>query len=100
MDWVKGVKEADDEVIVSKTGAKTKMARRDWSKPLHESGRSLFGVPKRRMARIDWPGKSGGRFWAGKNLKAHLNSKHKTFIVLFPLLSLHNVQISVDISEN
>ena len=63
-------------------------------------GGRFLGASKRRMARIDWPGKSGGRFWAEKNLKAHLNSTHKTFIVLFPLLSLHNVQISVDISEN
>ncbi len=43
MDWAKGAKEADDEAVVSKTGAKTGMARLDWSKPLHESGRSLFG---------------------------------------------------------
>ena len=54
MDWAKESKEADDEAVVSKTGAKAGMARRDWPKPLHESGRSLFGVYKRRMARIDW----------------------------------------------
>jgi len=52
MDWTKGSKEADDEVIVSKTGAKAGMVRRDWPKPLHESGRSLFVVSKRRMARL------------------------------------------------
>ena len=52
VDWAKESKEADDEVIVSKTGAKAGMARRDWPKPLHESGRSLFGVFKRRMARL------------------------------------------------
>ena len=50
MDWTKGSKEADDEVIVSKTGAKAGMARLDWAKPLHESGRSLFGMFKRRRA--------------------------------------------------
>ena len=50
MNWAKGVNEADDEVIVSKTGAKAWMARKDWPKPLHESGRSLFGVSKRRRA--------------------------------------------------
>ena len=54
MDWTKGSKKADDEVVDDKTGAKARMARRDWPKPLHESGRSLFGMSKRRMARIDW----------------------------------------------
>ena len=43
MDWTKGSKKADDEALVSKTGAKAGMARRDWPKPLHESGRSLLG---------------------------------------------------------
>ena len=52
MDWVRGVKEADDEAVASKSGAKAGMARLDWTKPLHESGRSLFGVYKRRMARL------------------------------------------------
>jgi len=52
MDWTKGAKEADDEVIVCKTGLKAGMTRMDWPKPLHESGRSLFGVSKRRMARL------------------------------------------------
>ena len=50
----KRAKEADDEVVDGKTGAKARMARMDWPKPLHESGRSLFGVSKRRLARIDW----------------------------------------------
>ena len=43
MDWAKGVKTADNEAVVSKTGAKAGTARMDWPKPLHESGRSLFG---------------------------------------------------------
>ena len=43
MDWAKESKEADDEAMDGKTGAKAGMARLDWSKPLHESGRSLFG---------------------------------------------------------
>jgi len=50
MDWTKGSKKADDEAVVSKTGAKAGMARLDWAKPLHESGRSLFGMFKRRRA--------------------------------------------------
>ena len=83
IDWLRGVDTALGKVVLA-------IALEIWV--------NLEG--KRRMARIDWPGKSGGRFWAGKNLKAHLNSTHKTFIVLFPLLSLQNVQISVDISEN
>ena len=66
MDWAKGSKKADDEAVVSKTGAKAGMARMDWPKPLHESGRSLFGVSKRRMARIDWAkGVEGGFDEAG-----------------------------------
>ena len=52
MDWAKGAKEADDEVVAIKSGAKAGMAMMDWPKPLHESGRSLFGVSKRRMARL------------------------------------------------
>ena len=43
MDWAKGVKTVDNEAVVSKTGAKARMARMAWPKPLHESGRSLFG---------------------------------------------------------
>ena len=43
MDWTKGSKKADEEVVVSKTGTKVGMARMDWPKSLHESGRSLFG---------------------------------------------------------
>ena len=43
MDWAKGSKKVDDEVVASKSGAKTGMARMDWPKPQHESGRSLFG---------------------------------------------------------
>lgn len=43
MDWAKGAKEADYEAAVGKTGLKPGMARQDWPKPLHDSGRSLFG---------------------------------------------------------
>ena len=50
MDWTKGSKKVDDKVVASKSGAKAGMARMDWPKPLHESGRSLFGVSKWRRA--------------------------------------------------
>ena len=52
MDWAKGSKKADDEVVVCKTGLKAGMARMAWPKPLHESGRSLFGGVQVADARL------------------------------------------------
>ena len=59
MDWVRGVKEADDEAVVSKTGAKAGTARMAWPKPLHESGRSHFESVQKAdgedgLARKEW----------------------------------------------
>ena len=59
MDWTKGSKKADDEVVVCKTGLKAGMARLDWPKPLHDSERSHFeGVQaadgEDRLARKEW----------------------------------------------
>ena len=59
MDWTKGSKKADDEAVVSKTGAKAGMARMAWPKPLHESGRSLFwGVQEADGEAVE--GETGG----------------------------------------
>ena len=59
IDWAKGSKKADDEVVVCKTGLKAGMARMAWPKPLHERGRSLFGGVQEadgedRLARKEW----------------------------------------------